>query len=68
MNRLPVTVEHRLAEPDTRSGADSSLKLPEMQKGDVKYEYNGYQIRVHFGGDKTFSQCIRNLAERGFKD
>lgn len=36
----------------------------EIQKEAVSYEHAGYQIRVHFNGDKTLSQCIQNLAER----
>lgn len=31
---------------------------------DEIYEYEGYQIRVHFSGDTELSQIIRNLAER----
>ena len=30
----------------------------------VKYEYEGYQVRVYFSSDKTLKQCIQNLAER----
>ena len=30
----------------------------------VQYEYRGYQIRVHFSGEKTLAECIRNLTER----
>lgn len=29
-----------------------------------KYEYAGYQIRVHFVGEKTFAECLKHLAER----
>ena len=36
----------------------------EIQKEAVSYEPAGYQVRVHFNGDKTLSQCIQNLAER----
>ena len=36
----------------------------EIQKEAVSYEHAGYQVRVHFNGDKTLSQCIQNLAER----
>lgn len=38
----------------------------ETQKEHVSYEYAGYQIRVHFNGEKTLTQCIRNLMERKF--
>ena len=36
----------------------------EIQKEAVSYEHAGYQVRVHFNGDKTLLQCIQNLAER----
>ncbi|WP_253292347.1 hypothetical protein [Blautia sp. MSJ-9] len=36
----------------------------EIQKETVSYEHAGYQVRVHFNGEKTLSQCIQNLAER----
>lgn len=32
----------------------------------ISYEHEGYQIRVHFSGDKTLKQSIQNLAERKF--
>ena len=33
----------------------------EIQKENVSYEHAGYQIRVHFNGEKTLIQCIQNL-------
>ena len=36
----------------------------EIRKEGISYEYSGSQIRVHFNGQKTFQQCIQNLAER----
>lgn len=36
----------------------------EIQKENVSYEHAGYQIRVHFNGEKTLIQCIQNLTER----
>ena len=36
----------------------------EIPKEDVSYEHAGYQIRVHFTGEKTLTQCIQNLTER----
>lgn len=36
----------------------------EIRKEDVSYEYAGYQIRVHFSGGKTLTQCIQDLTER----
>ena len=60
MSTLPITAEQIPAISDIQSSMDGSA----MQRETVKYEHSGYQIRVHFGGDKTFLQCIRNLAER----
>ena len=36
----------------------------EIQKENVSYEHAGYQIRVHFNGEKTLIKCIQNLTER----
>ena len=60
MSTLPVTAEQIPAISDIQSSMDESA----LQREAVKYEHSGYQIRVHFGGDKTFLQCIRNLADR----
>lgn len=60
MSTLPITAEQISAISDIQSRMDESA----MHREAVKYEHSGYQIRVHFGGDKTFLQCIRNLAER----
>ena len=60
MITLPITAEQIPAISDIQSSMDESA----LQREAVKYEHSGYQIRVHFGGDKTFLQCIRNLAER----
>ena len=47
------------------SGNIENLKAEkEIQKKAVSYEHAGYQVRVHFNGDTTLSQCIQNLAER----
>lgn len=60
MSTLPITAEQIPAISDIQSRMDESA----MHREAVKYEHSGYQIRVHFGGDKTFLQCIRNLADR----
>ena len=60
MSTLPISAQQIPAISDIQSSMDGSA----MQRETVKYEHSGYQIRVHFGGDKTFLQCIRNLAER----
>ena len=36
----------------------------EIRKEGISYEYSGYQKRPHYNGQKTFQQCIQNLAER----
>ena len=47
------------------SGNIENLKAEkEIQKKAVSYEHAGYQVRVHYNGDKTLTQCIQNLAER----
>lgn len=40
------------------------IETEESQKETVSYEHAGYQVRVHFSGEKTLAQCIQNLAER----
>ena len=40
------------------------IETEEIQKETVSYEHAGYQVRVHFNGEKTLTQCIQNLAER----
>lgn len=37
------------------------------QTENVNYEHEGYQIRIHFHGNRTLKQCIQNLAERKFR-
>lgn len=46
---------------DSAEVLDTKKEIP---KEVVSYEHAGYQIRVHFSGEKTLSQCIQNLAER----
>lgn len=36
----------------------------EIQKETISYQHAGYQVQVHFSGEKTLAQCIENLAER----
>lgn len=40
------------------------LKKNEPIKNEKRYEYAGYEIKVHFNGEKTMTDCIRNLLER----
>lgn len=34
------------------------------QKDRVSYDYEGYQVHMHFSGNRTMAQCIRNLIAR----
>ena len=36
----------------------------EIQKENVSYEHAGYQIRVHFNGEKTLIQCTLMAIKR----
>ena len=36
----------------------------QIEKKETYYEYAGYQVRVHFCGNKTLAQCMKNLVER----
>lgn len=37
----------------------------EDSKGEfIEYEYAGYQIRVHFTGERTLIACIEDLLKR----
>ena len=40
-----------------------AVEKPIDQK-EVCYEHAGYQVRVHFSGNKTLVQCMKNLTER----
>ena len=51
----PPFTSGNMETPDTEKG---------IQKEAVSYKHAGYQVRVHFNGNKTLSQCIQNLAER----
>ena len=64
MNTLPVPAEQTAVSVKNYSAAENDSGSPEFQQKDVSYEYKGYLIRVQFSGNKTLTQCIRNLAER----
>jgi len=34
---------------------------PNMHHPNVTYQLNGYQIRIHYNGTKTLTQCLKNL-------
>lgn len=42
--------------------ADMSVNAKEKEC--VTYEHSGYKVRVHFSGNKTLVQCMKNLTER----
>lgn len=64
MNTLFVPAEQTVASMETRWADNSYEESDKIQNEMVSYEHDGYQIRVHFNGNKTLSQCIQNLAER----
>lgn len=42
----------------------SDVSVNAKEKECVAYEHAGYKVRVHFSGDKTLMQCMKNLTER----
>lgn len=64
MDTLFVPTEHTVTIAEGKSTDNSNIVMHKNQKEDVSYEHEGYQVRVHFKGDKTLIQCIRNLTER----
>lgn len=68
MNTLPVPEEQMAVSMKNQSAVNNRSGFLELQQGDVSYEHEGYQIRVHFNGNKSLTQCIRNLAERRIED
>lgn len=64
MNTLFVPAEQTVTRIKTQ-GADHIYEESDKIEN-ISYEHEGYQIRVHFSGNKTLKQCIQNLAERKF--
>ena len=64
MNTLFVPAEQTVASMETRWADNSYEESDKIQNEMVSYEHDGYQIRVHFNGNKTLMQCIQNLVER----
>lgn len=64
MNTLFFPAEQTVASMETRCADNSYEESDKIQNEMVSYEHDGYQVRVHFNGNKTLSQCIQNLAER----
>lgn len=64
MNTLFVPAEQTVASMETRCANNSYEESDKIQNEMVSYEHDGYQVRVHFNGNKTLRQCIQNLAER----
>ena len=42
----------------------SDVSVNAKEKECVVYEHSGYKVRVHFSGNKTLMQCMKNLTER----
>lgn len=64
MNTLLISTEKTTVSIENQSTVNNHFWHKQFQQEDVSYEYEGYLIRVCFNGDKTLTQCIRNLAER----
>ena len=64
MNTLLVPAEQTAVSMKNQCAVNNCSGSPELQQEDVSYEHEGYLIRVHFNGNRTLPQCIRNLAER----
>ena len=64
MNTLFVTAEQTVTSMETRREDNIYEESDKVKNEIVSYEHEGYQIRVHFNGNKTLMQCIQNLVER----
>ena len=42
----------------------TDMSMNAKEKECVTYEHAGYKVRVHFSGNKTLVQCMKNLTER----
>ena len=42
----------------------TEMNINAKEKESVSYEHDGYKVRVHFFGDRTLVQCMKNLTER----
>lgn len=64
MEMLPAPQKDIPVQQEEESTEDMGENELKRDKKKEEYAYEGYQIRVHFRGDKTLIQCIRNLVER----
>ena len=64
MQTLFVPTEQTVPSMEPRCADNSYEESDKIQNEMVSYEHDGYQVRVHFNGNKTLMQCIQNLAER----
>lgn len=64
MNTLFVPAEKIVTSTETRCEDNVYEESDKVKKEIVSYEHEEYQVRVHFSGNKTLRQCIKNLAER----
>ena len=42
----------------------TDINVNVKEKECVTYEHAGYKVRVHFSGNKTLVQCMKNLTDR----
>lgn len=66
MNTLSVSTEQMLTSIKIQCTDNIYEESDKTQTETVSYEHEGYQIRVHFNGNKTLKQCIQNIAKRKF--
>lgn len=64
MNTLFVPAEQTVTSMETRCENNIYEESDKVKNEIVSYEHEGYQVRVHFNGNKSLMQCIQNLAER----
>lgn len=62
MSMMPA--EHTVTTEKMQHAKNAYPESGENQTEEISYEYVGYHVRIHFNGDKTLKQCIRNLIER----
>lgn len=49
---------------DMAAGPQKETEMAAEAERETEYEYAGYKIRIHFAGDRTFVQCLKNLAQK----
>ncbi|MCI5650441.1 MAG: hypothetical protein ACI4EG_14320 [Fusicatenibacter sp.] len=68
MNPLFIPGERRTASTEPPIPDNQDANMSEAPNHDVTYKQEGYQVRVHFNGERTLLQALKNLAERSMED